>query len=324
MLWLATVAAVLTWALTGAYIRMMNARGRLDIPNERSMHKQPVPAGAGLIAIVLAVCGWLACVAHLSPAVAMVAICALLLSAIGWLDDMRGLPVWLRFGAQMAAVVACLWQLSPDQRALPGVPLALERLIEAVAWAWFVNLFNFMDGIDGLAGSEAASVGIGYVAVAGAAAVLAPLGVMIAATMIGYLAWNWAPSRVMMGDAGSIPLGLLLGWMMIDLAVQGHLLAALILPLVFCVDATYTLVARVRRGKLPHQAHREHFYQRAALGCRSHARVVGGVLAANVGLVLMAVLCAQRPVIAVLGTVLIASGLFAWLQHLSGTRERAA
>lgn len=323
MLWLALAAAVLTWALIGGYIHVMNARRQLDIPNARSMHKRPVPSGAGIIAIVVSLAAWFMAVSHVTPMMKLLAVCALLLSALGWLDDMLNLPARLRFGAQLAAVLACLWQLSPDLRALPAIPLSVERFIEALAWAWFVNLFNFMDGIDGLAGSEAASVGLGYVMIAGVSATLSPLGILFAATMLGYLAWNWAPSRVMMGDAGSIPLGFLLGWMMLDLALGGYLLAALILTLAFWLDATYTLIARLLRGKLPHEAHREHFYQRAALGCGSHARVVAGFMVANVALLLLALLSLQRPLIALFATLLLASALFGWLQHLSRARESA-
>lgn len=324
MLWLAILAAAGTWALTGAYMHVMQARGQLDVPNERSMHKQPVPAGAGAITVAIAVLGWLAVSPQITQTALVVAACALGLAILGWLDDMRGLPVGLRFGAQMVAIIVCIFQLPAEARALPFMPLLLERAIEAVAWGWFVNLFNFMDGIDGLAGSEAASVSLGYVAIAGLAAYEAPLAVLVAATMLGYLAWNWAPARVMMGDAGSIPLGFLLGWMMLDLSVRGFLLAALILPLVFCVDATYTLIARMLRGKLPYQAHREHFYQRAALGCGSHATVVSGVILANLGLVLAALLSLRSPMAALAAAGIVAATLFIWLKWLAAAAAKPA
>lgn len=317
MLWLSILAAALTWALVGGYIFLMNARGQLDLPNERSMHKQPVPAGAGAIAVAIAVLGWLAFAAQITQPALVLAVGALGLALLGWLDDMLGLPVWLRFGAQMAAILACIFQLPVEARALPFLPLLMERAIEALAWGWFVNLFNFMDGIDGLAGSEAASVSLGYVAVAGLAAYEAPLAVLLVATMLGYLAWNWAPARVMMGDAGSIPLGFLLGWMMLDLGVRGHLVAALILPLVFCVDATYTLIARMLRGKLPYQAHREHFYQRAALGCGSHATVVSGVILANLGLTLAALISLRHPTAAAVAAGIVVATLFMRLRWLA-------
>lgn len=324
MLWHSLIAALLAWGLIGLYLRHMNARGRLDIPNERSMHKQPVPSGAGGIAVAIALGGWALAMPQLNAMLVTVCACALLLAVLGWLDDMRNLPAWLRLGAQMLAIVACLLQLPAEARALPPLPLVAERVLEAIAWGWFVNLFNFMDGIDGLAGSEAAAVGLGYVAIAGLTAYMAPLGLLLAATMLGYLAWNWAPSRVMMGDAGSIPLGFLLGWMMIDLSVSGHLIAALILPLYFCVDATYTLLSRMLRGKLPTEAHREHFYQRAARGCGSHATVVAGVIGANLGFIFMALLSLRHPLAAVAGAGLIASALFFWLWRLSAAAEKPA
>jgi UDP-N-acetylmuramyl pentapeptide phosphotransferase/UDP-N-acetylglucosamine-1-phosphate transferase len=277
------------------------------------MHIRPVPAGAGGIAVVVALAFWLAGAgAVLTPVHITLSVAAGALALNSWADDMRGLPVWLRLAAQILAIAACLSQISPQARALPALPLMLERGLEAMAWLWFVNLFNFMDGIDGLAGSEAATVAIGYVAVmalVGASAREVPLAVFIAATMLGYLFWNWHPARVMMGDAGSIPIGFLVGWLMLDLCLRGLMGAALILPLYFCADSTYTLIARVIRGEAPHAAHRQHYYQRAALGCGSHAPVVSRVLVADAGLTMLPLGSVWYPWAAVAGAI----GIVLWL-----------
>jgi len=182
--------------------------------------------------------------------------------------------------------------------------LAAERLLLGLAWLWFVNLFNFMDGIDGLAGSEAIAVAAGYLAVAALAGHLSPLWeltLVAAAATAGYLHWNWHPARVFMGDAGSIPLGFLLGWLMIDLALAGHWAAALILPLYFAADATITLARRLLEGRKPWEAHRGHFYQRAVLGGASPAAVVWRVTAANVALLGLALLSLRHPLVALAG-----------------------
>ncbi|MDX2203247.1 MAG: glycosyl transferase [Hyphomicrobiaceae bacterium] len=324
MLWLAAFAAALVWALVGAYVAAMRRYGRLDAPNARSMHARPKPAGAGIVAVPVAVLGWLWLIGTVPQTAAWVAAGALGLSALGWADDMRGLPVRLRLLAQILAVVAVVAVLPAEARVWPALPLAVERGLEILAWVWFVNLFNFMDGIDGLAGSEAAMLGAGYVLVAGVAAIGAPLGVLIAGAMVGYLVWNWAPGRVMMGDAGSLPLGYLTGWLMLDLALAGHLAAALILPAYFVADATSTLVSRLARGKLPYEAHREHFYQLAALGCGSHGTVVTGVIAANVALVLLALVSLRDAVAAGMAALLVLAVLFAWLAWLQQAKARQA
>lgn len=324
MLWFAALATLLVWALVRAYIGVMSSSGRLDVPNSRSMHEQPKPTGAGIVMVPIVLVGWLSLAGQLPRHAQMVAFGAAALCVVGWIDDQRGLSVRLRLLAQVCAIAAVVALLPADARALPMLPLILERSLEIIAWAWFVNLFNFMDGIDGLAGSEAATVAAGYVLVAGASAAGAPLGIFVTAVTLGYLAWNWAPGRVMMGDAGSLPFGFLIGWMMLDLALQGHLAAALILPAYFVTDATYTLLSRLRRGKLPYEAHREHFYQRAALGCGSHARVVMGVVIANLALGLLALWSLRDAVIAGIAAVGVLGCLFAWLAWLQQAKAHRA
>ena len=148
-----------------------------------------------------------------------------------------------------------------------------------------------MDGIDGLAGSETIAVALGYLALLTYAGLEDPfwrLALVIAASAAGYLFWNWHPAKVFMGDSGSIPLGFLLGWLMLDLALAGQWAAGLILPLYFVADATFTLLARARRGEKLWQAHRQHFYQRAVLGGATPSGVVWRVGATNAVLIVLA------------------------------------
>jgi UDP-N-acetylmuramyl pentapeptide phosphotransferase/UDP-N-acetylglucosamine-1-phosphate transferase len=187
-------------------------------------------------------------------------------------------------------------------RIAASLPLLVERLLLGLAWLWFVNLFNFMDGIDGLAGSEAVALAAGYVLVVApwrGGEPLAELALIVAAACGGYLFWNWHPARVFMGDAGSIPLGLLLGWLMIDLACRGYWAAAAILPLYFIADATVTLLRRLLGGRSPWRPHREHFYQRAVLAGRTPAAVAWRVNAVNVLLIALALASIRYPAWAV-------------------------
>ncbi|MGC2415387.1 MAG: glycosyl transferase, partial [Stellaceae bacterium] len=216
---------------------------------------------------------------------------AALLAAISWVDDLRGLSPATRLLAQFAAVGLGMVALIPagpvfQDWLMPGLDVAAAALL----WLWFVNLFNFMDGIDGLAGSEAAAIGTGLVVFAGVGSGLDPglaaLSGTAAAAALGFLVWNWAPARIFLGDVGSVPCGYLLGFLLLDVAARGRWKIALILPLYFLADATLTLLRRLARGELVWQAHRQHFYQRAVQRGLGHGAVVRRVIAADLILVL--------------------------------------
>jgi UDP-N-acetylmuramyl pentapeptide phosphotransferase/UDP-N-acetylglucosamine-1-phosphate transferase len=158
-------------------------------------------------------------------------------------------------------------------------------------WVWWLNLFNFMDGIDGIAGSEAAAISGGVLLFAAVGHGLDPPAALLAAGVLGaalgFLRFNWAPAQVFLGDVGSTVLGYLCGFLLLDLATRGHWRVALILPLYFLADATITLGRRLLRGERIWQAHREHFYQRAVRRGRSHPAVTDRVIAAGIVLVLL-------------------------------------
>ena len=320
---LAITAAVLGWSLVGIFTLVMSSWRRLDEPNERSMHSRPVPAGAGIgiVATALLLWPWW----HTRTDAFQLALLAgcVALGLVSLADDHWRLSPALRFGAQAAVVAVCLLALPSKARLVPILPLALERGVVALAWLWFINLFNFMDGIDGLAGSETIAVAIGYLAVGAFAGLDDPywgLALVIAASAGGYLFWNWHPAMVFMGDAGSIPLGFLLGWLMLDLALAGAWPAGLILPLYFLADATLTLLVRARRGETLWQAHRQHFYQRAVLGGTRPAGVVWRVGAVNATLLALALVSVHHPLPALVA----AAGLvWALLSHLNDLGRRS-
>ncbi len=320
---LAGVAAVLSWSLIGLYTRAMTASRRLEAPNERSMHNVPVPVGAGLAIVATALFLWpLWHGGTLSNLQLLLLASFAALAALSWLDDRRSLSPAVRLALQAMAVALCLAFVAPDARAAPFLPLAVERVLLGIAWLWFINLFNFMDGIDGLAGAETVAVALGYAAVLSLAGLDDPLwrlALIIAAAAVGYLAWNWHPAKVFMGDAGSVPLGFLLGWLMIDLSLKGYWPAAVILPLYFVADATLTLGWRMLRQEMPWKAHREHFYQRAVLGGTGPSNVVARIIVADVALVAAALISVNRPILAVLAAVGTVASL---LLHLDGLGRR--
>jgi len=317
---LAIAAAALSWSLIGIFTLVMTASRRLEPPNARSMHRVPVPAGAGIAMVGTTLALWPWWHGRVDGAHLVLLASFAGLGALSWIDDRRQLPVAIRLGAQALVVALCLAALPSDARVMQVGPLILERILLGLAWLWFINLFNFMDGIDGLAGSETIAVALGYLALLTYAGLADPfwrLALVIAASAAGYLFWNWHPARVFMGDAGSIPLGFLVGWLMLDLALRGQWAAGLILPLYFVADATFTLLARAYRGEKLWQAHRQHFYQRAVLGGATPARVVCRVGAANVMLVVLALASVSHPVPALIAAVAIVAGLLGHLESLA-------
>ena len=250
--------ALISFAVTFAALRLLLAqfaRIALDQPNERSLHERPVPRTGGIALLA----GAAASLAFGATALWLPLALAAALAVLSFADDLRGLPTALRLASHLAAAGIIVWYLmSPMQ------PLAL--VILALAVAWITNLYNFMDGSDGLAGGMAL---IGFGAYAAAAALaghapLAALSVALAAASGAFLLLNFPPARIFLGDAGAVPLGFLAA----SLGLVGWRddLWPLWFPLVvfapFIGDATLTLLRRLARGERVWRAHREHYYQR--------------------------------------------------------------
>jgi UDP-N-acetylmuramyl pentapeptide phosphotransferase/UDP-N-acetylglucosamine-1-phosphate transferase len=277
---------------TRALIPLLRRGAVLDRPNERSSHAMPTPRGGGIAPVAAIILAWLALLAVglAGSGIVLVLAGAVLLAAVSWLDDIGGLsPAW-RLLAQVAAVGCGVLLLARVGPVFQGrLPAVLDVVAAALVWIWFVNLFNFMDGIDGLAGSETAEIAIGLLLFAtwgaGQDPGFAALSGAVALAAIGFLVWNWAPARIFLGDVGSVPLGFLLGFLLLDEAARGRWKLALILPLYFLADATITLLRRVARGERVWQAHRQHFYQRAVQRGFGHAAVTSRVIAANLLLI---------------------------------------
>jgi len=284
----AAAAFVVAWCVTWSYCRWALRVGRLDVPGARSSHAVATPTGggagivAGCLAALLATLG---CVEVHADWLLVFAL-ALLMAALGYADDRRALPVLPRllgqFGAA-AAVMVCALAVAGIGSDLVGLLLLAPGTLALV---WLINAFNFMDGIDGLAASQAAFM-------AGTAAWLLAGGAGggdsalllggIAAAALGFLAMNWPPARIFMGDTGSQPLGLLLGAAGAVTVARGELPLAVwaILWAAFVADATLTLLHRALRRAPLAQAHRDHAYQRLARRCGAHHPVTLGFLALN-------------------------------------------
>jgi len=324
-----TVFAVLVASFAGTRLALwaLGRRAILDHPNERSSHVTPRPRGAGLAVIAVVVVAWgaLGTGAPSFERTAILTVCAgaLGLAVLSFVDDLRGISVGWRLLGQFAAVAVVLAATAERGSYFAGIlSPSLDLLAAAVLWVWFVNLFNFMDGIDGIAGVETASIGFGVTCaalLAGIGQTPALLGLTVAAAALGFLWWNWEPAKVFLGDVGSVPLGFLLGWLLLDLSARGLWAAAAILPSYYFADATITLCRRAVRRAPVWRAHREHFYQRAVRRGRTHAAVASAVLVANVLLIALASLGAIGwTVPALLGAAAVVGIL---VLHLAGGRR---
>jgi UDP-N-acetylmuramyl pentapeptide phosphotransferase/UDP-N-acetylglucosamine-1-phosphate transferase len=307
---------VVSLAATGGVLLWLRHRQILDEPNHRSSHTSPTPRGGGLALVPVLALAWVViAILGMAPlaTLAVVAL-ALALAFLCWLDDLGGLPVLQRFGAQVVAILIGLFFVQGGGHVFQGLlPVALDYAATALIWLWFVNLFNFMDGIDGITGGQTVAIGFG-VALVGFLSLdpnggTLPLGLSLGAVALGFLGWNWAPAKLFLGDVGSIPLGFLAGWLLLGMAGEGHWAPALILPLYYLVDATVTLLRRAARFERVWRAHREHFYQRAVQSGLGHGAVVLRILAANLVLVGLAVLGLDWPEAAVVLALLVVIGL---------------
>jgi len=272
----------------------------IDRPNERSSHHRPTPRGGG-IALVVAVCvGLLALPGGLPLAIKPPLYAALPIALLGLIDDRFGLPARLRLVCHLAAATACILAFAGPIEV--GLPRYLLLPLAALAIAWGTNLFNFMDGIDGIAAAEGlfiCAVAAGLLAI-DASAIAAAL-VVIAAACVGFLIWNWAPARIFMGDVGSSFFGFLLAAIAVLTVLQGLLALPvwLILWGTFIADTGVTLARRVLRGEQWWSAHRSHAYQRLSRRLGSHARSTLLYSAINVLAVAPAALLAHaRPTVA--------------------------
>jgi Fuc2NAc and GlcNAc transferase len=284
------VVLAISFFVSGFVLRYALRRNLMDIPNERSSHTAPTPRGggiaiavAGIIGVVLLwslemIPGWL---------VAGFCVPGIAIAVVGFVDDAVKLSAFVRFAVHVIACSIGLLMI-PDAVSMvfPGVqaPELLLQSILVVGLAWAVNLYNFMDGIDGLAGIEAVFIAAAVLVLAFASGQLqgALPAVVTGAAALGFLAYNWPPARLFMGDVGSGFLGYTLGFSMLAAVAEGvNIWAAITVAGAFVADSTVTLLTRSLRGEKAHQAHRTHAYQQLALRWASHGKVTLLFLAIN-------------------------------------------
>lgn len=291
---LPVAAGLATLWLTGWFRQYALARRMVDVPNARSSHQAPTPRGGGMAIVLTTLVALI--VAGLLQLLSWRLVWGLvgagaLAAGVGFADDHRPLARhWRLLGHFLAAIWVLAWL-----GGLPPIPILgrvlslgwLGHALAALYLVWLINLTNFMDGIDGIAATEAVTVALGGALVTLLVARddpqwIAPL--ILAGSSLGFLAWNWPPARIFMGDGGSGFLGLMLGALSLHAAHETPALfwSWMILLGVFIVDSTVTLIRRTIRGDRVYEAHRTHAYQHAAQRLGAHRPVTMTVAAINV------------------------------------------
>ena len=289
------VAAGLTAVLIAVLLPWLT-RVALAKPNARSSHRVPTPQGGGIAVIagtlITAAATLQVLSLTLTMPIAAIAIGVAAMACLGAADDIRPLPVALRLLFQAIVIVGVLAAIPADLHVVPSLPLWLERCFLLIGGLWFVNLVNFMDGIDLITVAEAIPLTV-TLAILGLAGYLPPyataLSLALGGATAGFAYFNWPVARIFLGDVGSLPVGLILGVLLLFVAGGGHPVAALIMPLYYLADATLTLLRRLLRGENITQAHRTHFYQRATDNGFTVWRVAGEVFALNIALAALAI-----------------------------------
>ena len=326
--------AALTLA-AGSILLLLPAfrRFALAVPNPRSSHQTVTPQGGGFgvvgasVAVTaLALLGSSQLSGPSEGGTWLVLAAAVLLALIGAIDDARHLSPTPKFAGQAVAILLVIAALPEGLRVCPLLPWTLERAAIFAAGLWFVNLVNFMDGIDWMMVAEVVPVTAG-VALIGWLGALPPEALIVAlalnGAMLGFAPFNFPVARLFLGDLGSLPIGLLLFWLLFLVAGSGHLAAALLLPLYFVADATATLARRALARERVWVAHRTHFYQRARDNGFGTLGIVGRVFAVNCVLVALAAMSVAfaSPTASVV-TLALGVALVAWLLATFARRRR--
>ena len=315
-------SSTITYVLT----RVLRRAAILDKPNARSMHIIPVPRGGGWSYVILLTVGFglaltcgfsqtlsgfdirtiftgssifsnLGSCISLDQDTLLLFAGFLLLAGVSWRDDCRGVPARFRLLAQFIAVSLPLSSYPIEFLFPDWVPYLFTHIFVLLAWVWFINLYNFMDGIDGITAMETISIGavialLGLKVFSNLVALnnlVLTLAIVLVSVSIGFLKYNWHPARIFLGDVGSVTIGYILGFCLLHIATMGYWHIALTLPLFYLADSGITLGRRLLRGDKIWEAHQSHLYQIAAKASRRHDVVVLKIAACNAILAAIAI-----------------------------------
>jgi len=289
-------------------IAFREKRMLLDRPNARSNHTVPVPRGGGLAVVFALLIPMM--IAEMEVAIVL---SVLILAAVSMMDDLIGVPAVVRLLVQVIAVSIPL-SFIPLDLTQGLIPPMAEKIMVGICWIWCINLFNFMDGIDEISAVEMISVGLSVALLLIFADMfdnrLSHYGMIMAAAGLGFWWWNRSPAKIFMGDVGSIPIGFLMGYLLLLSARSGFVAAAFIIPGYYLADSTLTILKRLFAGKKIWHAHSEHYYQQAVRKGWKHPTVVRYIAGVNIMLGFLAIYSALNPELAMLFTALAYMSVF--------------
>ena len=288
-------AILMTYGLTKIALLYALKKGLIDSPGCRTSHQNDTPRGGGVSIVVtfllfVVAMIWWSSGKSINNIYVSIVVGGAIVSVLGFWDDHRHIPAKWRFSVQLIAASVSLLLLSE----LPAISFFSMQIslfllalpFYAMVLVWLLNLYNFMDGIDGIASVQAITVSAGaaLILVLNGEHEIAYLLLFLSASVSGFLLWNWPPAKVFMGDACSGFLGFVLGLIAISTSLGAaiNIWSWLILFAVFVVDATYTLIRRVLQGEKWYEAHRSHAYQILSRRYKSHKKITLGIIIINV------------------------------------------
>ena len=295
--------------LTKPLIAFLNKNRMVDLPSQRKNHINPIPRGGGItiISIILLCCITMLNLQYPSNHHFIYLIIAILICAtISLLDDILTISILLRICFQALAIYFAI-NFLPEYNSnllLHSIPLIVEKFLVALALLGFINIYNFMDGIDGLAASQTIYIAIIVLIFT----IIDPqinisvsyLCMSIIGACSGFLIYNWHPAKIFMGDVGSVTLGLICGWLLLNLAIHRYIAAAIIIPGYYLADGITTIIKRLVQKKKIWQAHSEHYYQLAVRKGKSHSQVTKKIIYCNLILGILSLFSINYPIGALL------------------------
>ncbi|MBP9791714.1 MAG: hypothetical protein KBC27_00690 [Rickettsiales bacterium] len=277
----------------------------LDVPNTRSNHKTPIPVGGGIAIVITTL--WTLFLTFFNQTtesqIKYLFLSIIIIAFISFIDDLKSLKVRTRIPFHIIAIILLLKSLLFPQHDI----YMFITLIVGIFF--FINFYNFMDGIDGSAASEAIHIGMSIILLYAFDSFIPQelliVSLVLVGASLGFAIFNWHPAQIFLGDVGSISLGVICAWLLLNLALYKYLAAAIIIPLYYIADSTLTITKRLLQGKKIWQAHSEHFFQKAVRKGLSHAKVTRKIILINFILCILSIISIYYPILALTASLLV-------------------
>jgi UDP-N-acetylmuramyl pentapeptide phosphotransferase/UDP-N-acetylglucosamine-1-phosphate transferase len=288
----------------------------LDIPNTRSNHKKPIPVGGGIAIVITTL--WTLFLTFLSQTtenqIKYLSFSIIIIAFISFIDDLKNLKVRTRIPFHIISIILLLKSLLFPQH---NIYMFITLIVGIF---FFINFYNFMDGIDGSAASEAIHIGMSIILLCvfdrSIPQELLIVALVLVGASLGFAIFNWHPAKIFLGDVGSLSLGVICAWLLLNLALYKYLAASIIIPLYYMADSALTLTKRLLQGKKIWQAHSEHFFQKAVRKGLSHAKVTRKIILTNFILCILSIFSVYYPIIALTASIAVVGMLLYHFQKV--------